>query len=300
MSKYDITLLTDARYVHPKPGDWYVENILLEDALLRAALEARGLSVYRTNWDDSDFDWRETRYALFRTTWDYFDRFPQFSKWLDATAALTQFINPLPLIRWNMDKHYLRDLAAQGILIPATQFIEPGESRSLTEIAQATGWDEYVLKPAISGAGRHTYRLSARNVQAHEDIFQKLIAQESMLLQAFQHNVVHKGELTLMMMNGQYTHAVLKKAKEGDFRVQDDFGGVAHDHTPTAAEIQFAEQVLRACPSMPLYARVDMIWDNEGRLCVSELEAIEPELWFRRCPSSVEPLADGLLQLVRG
>ncbi len=298
MPQYDITLLTDARYVDPKPGDWYVENIMLEDALLRAALEARGLHVHRTNWDDPRFDWRETRFAMFRTTWDYFDRFPEFSKWLDATALKTQFLNPLPLIRWNMDKHYLQDLAAKGILIPPTDFIAQGDTRTLAQIAQASTWDEYVLKPAVSGAGRHTYRLHAGNLDAHEAIFRELIAQEAMLLQEFQRNVPLKGELTLMMMDGKFTHAVLKKAKAGDFRVQDDFGGTVYDQTPNAEEIAFAEQVIQACPSLPIYARVDMIWDNEGRLCVSELEAIEPELWMRKFPPSAEILADGILRVV--
>jgi hypothetical protein len=299
MHRFDITLLTEIRYVQPKPGDWYVENIMLEDTLLRAALEKRGLRVHRTNWDDPEMDWTTTRFAMFRTTWDYFDRFPEFSTWLDTTAAKTQFINALPLIRWNMDKHYLLDLEAKGVRIPPTIFIETGDARSLADIARGSGWNAYVLKPAVSGAGRHTYRMRADQVHTHEEIFRELIDVESMLLQEFQENVPLKGELTLMMMNGQFTHAVLKKAKAGDFRVQDDFGGTVYDHEPNAEEIAFAMQVLQACPTLPLYARVDLIWDNAGRLCVSELEAIEPELWLRRHPASVEPLADGILKHIQ-
>jgi hypothetical protein len=75
MHLFDITLLTEIRYLQPKPDDWYVENIMLEDRLLRAALEKRGLRVHRTRWDDPAMDWSTTRFALFRTTWDYFDRF---------------------------------------------------------------------------------------------------------------------------------------------------------------------------------------------------------------------------------
>ena len=35
---------------------------------------------------------------------------------------------------------------------------------------------------------------------------------------------------------------------------------------------------------MPAYARVDVIWNNKSELVVSELELIEPELWFRLNP----------------
>lgn len=296
---YDITLLTDARYVHPKPGDWYVENILLEDQILRTALEARGLKVHRTHWDNPDFDWRQTRSAMFRTTWDYFDRFAEFTRWLADVSSKTQLINDLQLVRWNMDKAYLGDLARVGIPIPPTQFIAQGDLRSLREIAQAAAWDEFVLKPAVSGAARHTYRCTLQAVATHEEIFRQLISAEDMLVQEFLHNVPLLGELTLMVMDGHYTHAVHKKARAGDFRVQDDFGGTVADYVPTVDEIAFAERVIQACPTHPLYARVDMVWDNAGQLCVSELEAIEPELWFRKHPAAVAPLADGIARLLQ-
>ncbi len=297
MKTYDITLLTDARYVLPQPGNWYVENIHRDDAILRAALERRGLKVHRTHWDNPDFDWTRTRFALFRTTWDCFERFEEFSEWLKTTDSQTTFINPSHFIRWNWDKHYLADLAKKGINIPPTIFIETGDARSLQQIATASGWTEFVLKPAISSTARHTYRFDQAHLPEFEAIFQELIASEAMLLQEFQHNVPLQGEITLMMMAGQFTHAVRKRPKSGDFRVQDDFGGTVEDYLPSAEEIAFAENVLRACPEMPLYARVDAIWDNQGRISVSELEAFEPELWFRRFPEAAEVLADAIQKL---
>lgn len=294
MPKYDITLLTDQRYLVPVPGDSYVANILLEARILTEALEKQGFKVARTNWDNPNFDWTETRFAIFRTTWDYFDRFPEFSKWLDATEKLTQFINPVQLLRWNMDKHYLLELQAQGILIPPTEFIEVGDERSLSEIMAACGWDEFVLKPAVSGAGRHTYRVKAGEGAQHEAVFRELIAEEAMLLQAFMLNVPTKGEVAFMVIGGKFTHAVLKRAKEGDFRVQDDFGGTLHTYSASPQEIAFAEAAVKACPSLPYYARVDVIWNNEDQLCISELEMIEPELWFRRSPEAAMRLAEVL------
>ncbi|QOI95995.1 MAG: hypothetical protein HRU69_00230 [Flammeovirgaceae bacterium] len=291
----DITLLTDSRYVNPKEINWYIQNILDEDHLLRTALKKRGLRVNRTNWDNADFDWTSTKFAVFRTTWDYFDRFNEFSQWLALTATKTNFINPVELVRWNMDKHYLRDLNNQGITIPPTIFIEPGDARSLTEIVNASGWKDCILKPAVSGAARHTYRLNLKNSTEHEAIFRKLIADESMLLQQFQQPVIERGEVAYMLFNGRYSHAVLKKAKPGDFRVQDDFGGTIHDYEPVRSEIEFVEKVVANCNPKPVYARVDVIWNNQQELCVSELELIEPELWLRKNNLAADHFAEAIV-----
>lgn len=97
-----------------------------------------------------------------------------------------------------------------------------------------------------------------------------------------------------MVFDGQYSHAVLKKAKQGDFRVQDDFGGTVHPYEANAEEIAFVEKVMACVSPTPVYARVDVIWNNEGDLCVSELEMVEPELWLRNHPKAADRFADAL------
>jgi hypothetical protein len=291
----DITLLTDARYVNPKKVDWYIQNILDEDALVTAALQKRGLSVARTHWDNPVFDWSSTRYAVFRTTWDYFDRFAEFSNWLNQTEKLTRFINPVQQIRWNLDKHYLLDLQRQGIAIPPTYMVEAGDTRPLAEIIRNTSWKEWILKPAVSGAARHTYRFTHASVATLEDVFTGLIANEAMLLQEFQQPVLTHGEVAYMVFGGTFTHAILKRSKPGDFRVQDDFGGTIHDYQATSAEIAFAEHVVSTCNPVPVYARVDVIRNNQNELCVSELELIEPELWFRKHHAAADAFADAVV-----
>ncbi len=209
--------------------------------------------------------------------------FDEFDAWLNEVSKKTKLINPEKLIRWSLDKHYLQDLEKLDIPIPSTYFVEPGDKRSLNEVFELCSWSEAIVKPAISGAARHTYRLTKENVAEHESIFEQLIQNESMLLQEFQQNVLSRGEVSFIVFGGKYSHAVLKKAKPGDFRVQDDFGGSLHEYTPTPLEIEFAEKAAKACNPRPLYARVDAIWDNNNhQLCVSELELIEPELWFRK------------------
>lgn len=277
--------------------DWYAQQILTEDELLGSALKRRGLKVARKDWARKDFDWSSTRFAMFRTTWDYFHRFGEFTAWLDRVSGQTSLINSLDLVRWNMDKHYLYDLEMRGIHTTPTRFVEPGEDITLSELHTETGWMQMVLKPAVSGGGRHTYRLDPDNLEAHEPIFRQLIAKEAMLLQSFQHKILEEGEKTLMIMGGQYTHAVRKVARPGEFRVQDDFGGTVFPYVPSREEIAFAENVFACCDPGPVYGRVDLVTDNEGRLAVVELELIEPELWFRFHPPAAEVLADSLLTL---
>ncbi len=294
----DITLLTDRRYVNPPDPDWYVKNILEEDRLVREALEQRGLQVARTHWDNPHYNWKSTRFALFRTTWDYFHRYNEFTQWLKQVHRQTHLINPFELIAWNMDKHYLRDLHNRGIAIPPTVFIEAGLQQPLTTWVQQTGWQECILKPAVSGTARHTYRFRSVEASAYQPVYIKLIHRESMLLQEFQQAVLQRGEVALMVFNGRFSHAVLKRARPGDFRVQDDFGGTVHPYTPTADEVAFAEQVVGVCQPLPVYARVDVIWNNHGQPCVSELELIEPELWFRFHPPAAQQFAESIVKYI--
>lgn len=296
MKKYNVTILTDSRFINPIEIDDNIRTVLLEDNFAKEALERKGLKVARINWDSTTFDWTETRFAIFKTTWDYFDRFEEFSIWLKDTSRKTKFINPIETILWNIDKHYLLDLKSKGVNIPETIFIESGDSRTLSDLINESGWRDCILKPAVSGAARHTYKLSKDNFTEHEAIYKELISKESMMLQEFQYSVPVDGELTFVVFGGKFSHAILKKAKQGDFRVQDDFGGTVHDYQANNEEIKFAEEVVALCNPIPVYGRVDVILDNQKKLAVSELELIEPELWFRNKPASADMYAEAVIK----
>lgn len=295
-TEFDFTILTDHRWIDPISMDDYTSNVLTEDRLVQEAIEKQGFKVNRKSWDDEDFNWESTKNIIFRTTWDYFDRFNELSKWLLDVQYKTNLINPRELILWNIDKHYLGDLELKGIPIPPTQYIEKGDKRTLEEIATSTTWKKFILKPVISGAARHTYLFDIHEIDRIEPIFKELIGNESMMLQEFQKNILEKGEIALILFGGKYSHCVLKKAKQGDFRVQDDFGGTLHDYTPSEEEIALAEECVYACPTLPLYARVDIMWDNQNNPIIGELELIEPELWFRRDEEAATRFADVIQQ----
>ena len=289
----DIALLTEHRHTASTaaPGDWYLANILEDDRLLSEALGEHGLTTRRVDWASPDVDWSQFRCAVFRTIWDYFERFDEFTAWLGRVESATLLCNTASIVRWNMDKHYLADLEGQGIPIVACRFIERGSEERLADLIEASGWKEAIIKPAVSGAARHTYRVNRESAAGLEPVMRQLLKSEALILQPFVEEIMREGEDTLMVLNGRYTHAVRKTAKPGDFRVQVDHGGAVRDLTPTKEQIELAERTMAACRPLPAYGRVDMVRDNDGRLAIMELELIEPELWLRHHPPAAKEMA---------
>lgn len=291
MQPVDVAILTEGRYEDPTEIGWYEANILEEERLLGEALGRQGLSSRRLDWARGDVDWGRVGAAVFRTTWDYFLRPAEFSAWLDRVARETRLINREELVRWNLDKRYLADLEQRGVLVVPGRVVERGDRRPLAEHLAAEGWEEAVVKPVVSGAGRETHRIEPGRATDLEPLFRRLVAAEAMLLQPFQRAVVEQGELSLVVIGGAVTHAVRKVARPGEFRVQDDHGGTVEPHAPSPAEVAFAEAAVAACSPRPLYARVDLIEDDAGEPALMELELIEPELFFRFHPPAADALA---------
>ena len=290
----DITLLTCRAYYKPDNITPYIQNILLEQELLKSAFEAQGLKVDITYWDNPTYEWQETKSVLFRTIWDYFERFDEFWEWLEQVKTKTRLINSYELIKWNIDKHYLKDMSSWGIETVPTYFADKGCNMKLHEIAKRNQWKDLVIKPAISASAFKTYKILANEIQANEKLFNSLVQERNMLVQPYFETITQLGEASLMVLDGKFTHAILKKAQPGDFRVQDDFGGTVHNYIPTKAEINFAEEVFKTCKTKPVYGRVDIVWDNDKNFYLSELEILEPELWIRNYPKCAERIAEAV------
>ena len=294
----DIVILTDSRYINPKKRDWYIEQVLTEDKILEDKFKDQGLKVLKKDWADTNFDWKSTKSVIFRTTWDYFEKFDLFSNWIKSTRSKTKFINSYNTIIWNIDKHYLKDLSDLGINIPKTIFINKNQKTTLESLFKKTKFKEAIIKPTISGAARETYRINNKNHHQFEHIFSNLVSNEDMIFQEFLNNIIDNGEISLIIIGGKYTHAVKKIAKKGDFRVQDDHGGKVIEYQPSLEEIKFAEKCIEICPYKCIYARVDIIYDNNNEISISELELIEPELWFRNNQESAIKLATEVKKLL--
>ena len=288
----DVALLTDRRYTAATAAadDWYLGNILADDRLLQDALARRGLSSARVDWADPAIDWSTFRCGVFRTTWDYYERFAEFRRWLDRVSSLTRLINPLATVIWNADKHYLADLEAAGVPIVPTVFLEQGSALDLVARLAALGWSEAVIKPCVSGGARHTYRFTCETAANVEPVVRQVLAEESFLLQPFEPYVLASGEDSLMVLDGVYSHAIRKLPKPGDFRVQDDHGGTVRPRQPDDEQIALAVRAAAAAGD-PAYARVDLVRGRAGGWAVMELELIEPELWLRCHPPAAELFA---------
>lgn len=292
MKEFDVVLLTDSRYVNPKKIDPYIQNVLKEDRLVMDGLEKLNLRTIKKDWNDTNFNWSSTKSAIFRSTWDYFDQFSNFRNWLELVKEQCYLINPYEQINWNLDKHYLLDLQKLDLPIVESVFVSKKTQLNLETISKSKNWKDIVIKPTISGAARHTYHLKNDEIKKFQDKWLSLTNNEDFMVQEFQKNILSSGEIAVMIFGGEYSHSVLKKAKKGDFRVQDDFGGSVEKINPSLEIIELAEKTVKSLKTMPLYARVDIIFDNGSNPVISELELIEPELWFRFKEESAYKLAE--------
>ncbi len=286
----EIVLLTDERLIAAPPGNAYNAQVHHEERFLAGAFERLGFTVARVAWSDPAFDWTRPRAALFRSTWDYFERPAECAAWLDRVAPITRLFNEPALVRWNFDKRYLLELATRGVAIVPTERIERGAALELARRVAAGPREGLVVKPAVSGAARETWRVDAANLAQRAPHLDALLRQEALLVQPFEPAIATRGEFSFIVIAGRCRHAVRKVPKRGDFRVQDDHGGTVQPHEPSHAEVTFAEHAAAAAPYPPLYARVDAVESAAG-LRLMELEVIEPELFFRFRPQTAEELA---------
>lgn len=264
-----------------------------------------GVRTSIVNWDDADVDWRQFDLAVLRSTWDYSQRLDEFLSWAERAASLTRLVNPLPVVRWNTDKHYLRDLAAAGIATVPSVFIEPGEDASacIDAFLRDHAGAEFVVKPAIGAGSRDAQRYGRdEREQALSHARRLLGERRSVLLQPYLDRVDEHGETALVFIAGRFSHAIRKgpllRRGEGPTRAL-----FAEEHisarTPTDDDVRLAERTLDAIPfARPLlYARVDLIHDADGSPRVLELELTEPSLFFAHADGSAARFADAVRAL---
>jgi glutathione synthase/RimK-type ligase-like ATP-grasp enzyme len=268
-----------------------------DDGPLLAALAARGVATEPVIWS-ADVPWSGFDGVLLRSVWDYYERPREFAAWLDRLEReQIPCWNPPALVRWNLDKNYLRDLASKGVAIVPTLWIARASRPSSDEVVSrilATGWDEVVLKPTISAGAWRTRRVRREDLPSHTAHVREVLAESDLMVQPFLPEIVDEGEYSFLFFDGRFSHAVLKRACADDFRVQWTHGGTQVPVTPSPSLVAQARAVLDAAPSPGLYARVDGIV-SAGRLVLMELEQIEPYLYFAEGPGSLDRFADALV-----
>jgi glutathione synthase/RimK-type ligase-like ATP-grasp enzyme len=259
--------------------------ITADDQLLADALEARGVRVTPIPWTQLDpTALLDAPPILLRSTWDYHRIPTMFRSWLYALEDSGRPVfNPPSVARGNVDKIYLKELETAGIAIPRTRWVDGIDAASIERVLLEESWTRAVLKPRIAATAYGTF-LVERGTSLSDD--ELLPARSSgAMLQEVIPEVVERGETSLVFLGGVFSHAVVKRAKPGDFRVQKDFGGQVEVTTPSGTTLAFAVDVMSHVPSSCIYARVDVVEASRGPILM-ELELIEPELYFLIVPEA--------------
>jgi glutathione synthase/RimK-type ligase-like ATP-grasp enzyme len=267
-----------------------------DDQILADALTARGVTVTPIPWTEIDpYAVVDSPPILLRSTWDYHRMPTMFVAWLQSLqdAGRTTWNAP-EIARNNVDKIYLKELEAAGIAIPRTRWVDGIDNDAIDRVMAEEQWSRVVLKPRIAATAYGTFLVERGTALSADDLAPA--RNSGALLQEVVPEVIDGGETSLVYFDGVFSHAVLKRAKDGDFRVQKDFGGRVQRVTP-AAEIQaFADRVAAQIPGC-LYARVDVVAAARGPLLM-ELELIEPELYFLYAPETATHMAQLLLDRI--
>ncbi|MFE2109027.1 RimK family alpha-L-glutamate ligase [Kitasatospora sp. NPDC059463] len=270
-------------------------------APLVTALAGCGLAAEPVVWGGGRAAWERFDLAVVRSTWDYVARLDEFLGWADATARVTRLWNPAPLIRWNSDKHYLRELARHGVPVTPTRFLEPG---SAFDPAELDGPHGVVVKPTVSAAALDTARYEAgRSGEAARHARALLERGRGVMVQPYLPRIT-EGERALVLIGGAFSHAVRKGPVLTEPGLVDDDRFPHPDvapHRPTGAEIRTALAALAAVPGPrpPLFARVDLVLDDRGEPLVLELELVEPNLFLDTDPRSPARFAEAVAALAR-
>lgn len=271
-----------------------------DDRLAVTELRRHAIEVESAVWDSPLVDWTVYDALVLRSTWDYHLRAPEFERWLALIEHLgVPLWNPAPLVRWNMDKRYLHDLAARGFPTVETLVLEKGSTATLGHVMELAGWRDVVYKPAISASGYRTARATIDQLPQSSQEFSALLAERDVLVQPFVPEIVTDGEWSMLFFHGQFSHAVKKRATSEEFRVQTEHGGVTTNEVPRAALIAQAEQVVAQLPAPWLFARVDAC-EVAGRLVLMEVELVEPSLFLAHDPSAPRRFAAAIRQLAWG
>ncbi|MEU4423269.1 hypothetical protein AB0F81_21800 [Actinoplanes sp. NPDC024001] len=255
-----------------------------DEELALPALRRAGVEVDVVVWDDPAVRWARYDRVVLRSTWDYPQRLEQFLAWLDSVAQVTELCNPMPMLRWNLDKHYLADLAGAGVPVTETTFVEPGQEPVFPD-------GEFVVKPAVGAGSRDAASYGpGEHDLARAHVARLHDARASVLVQPLLKSVAAEGEWPLVFFGGRYSHAAGKRVALPRAGVIDDLFA-EETNTPYVADAEQiatanrAVEVVTARFGVPLYARVDLVRDDHGRPCVLEVELVEPSLFLPQAPS---------------
>ena len=269
-----------------------MDELFEEDNLLIRGFEAQGLRATPVVWSDPAIDWNQFDIALIRSTWDYLDASEHFLNVLSKIESSScKLFNPLSVVRWNMEKHYLFELEKQGVQIITTFMASHVELGTLHKLFVENQWEPVILKPSVGLAASNTYRISLDELENTLKELRTIHPSSEYLIQPFIETITTEGEWSFIYFNRQLSHVLLKKPAPNDYRVQGIYGGTIQTAEPRSHDLLQAEAVLNRLPVDILYARLDFVRVS-GQLSVMEVELIEPIFSFNLVPESIGRLVN--------
>ena len=255
-------------------------------AAFRPELRQRDIVITEVCWDDANVDWSAFDAVIIGTTWDYWDRHDLFLETLDSIEKSTKLFNSSAMVRWNSNKQYLKELAESGTNLIPTQWIDEPSASNIEAAFELLDSDDIVVKRQVGAGADGQHRLT------RGEAIPELTS--PMMVQPFFPSIQTEGELSMIYIDGEYSHALIKRAVNGDYRIQSMYGGTEEATTPNDDDLTQARHVLNSLDEMPLYARVDMLRADSGSLYLMELELIEPYLYPIQGPDLGRLMAEAI------
>jgi glutathione synthase/RimK-type ligase-like ATP-grasp enzyme len=271
------------------------------DAPFVAALQDRGARLHAPRWYDETVDWSSFDVAVVRTAWDYPGRRDEFVAWAERASAATSLWNPAEVLRWNTHKSYLIELEERGAPVVPTAWLARGDRVDLAALLTSRGWSRAVVKPAVAAGSDGLLRVEPSDGEGHaaaQRHLDRLLGAGDVMVQPYLPSIERDGEVSVVLVDGAVTHVVRKTPAAGEFRIQEQFGGryerleLDGDGAEPAA---LSRWILEASGHSFLYARVDLLRDENGAWQLAELEVTEPDLYLALAPDVGTVLADATL-----
>ncbi|MHC4976715.1 MAG: ATP-grasp domain-containing protein [Planctomycetota bacterium] len=269
-----------------------------EQLLLDAARDA-GFDAHPIHWDDPSHDPGEFDAVILRATWNYYIDPDAFVQWLRRTHDASVLLNPMHILQWNLHKSYLTQLKRVGIPIVPTSFCKRQQSHDLEQLTREQRWGGFVVKPAVSAASFRTMRFDSSHTVEAQAFLDELLDDRDAMIQRYMPSVETHGERNIIVIDNKISHTIRKNP-----RFTGDDEHVSDAIEPSPEEREFAERVLEAMPESIrredlLYARVDVMHDDDGELVLSELELLEPSLFLLQEPCAIGTLLGGIARRLR-
>lgn len=264
------------------------------DELLNEPLLALNWKTHTISWEDKQVDWNDYDAVIIRSPWNYQDYPQAFLSTLEAIENSTAHLeNSIDIVKWNIDKIYLKSLESQGVNIVDTLWESDLTEQKVADFFGQLTTQQFVIKPRISAGADNTFWLTQQNYTDYLPELINIFSHSSFMVQPFMESVINEGEFSLFYFNGTLSHTILKTPKNNDFRVQEEHGGLLTTVSPEPELVEQAEKALHAIETlhnMPLYARLDFVRNNHS-FSLMEAELIEPSLYFNMDDKSASRFA---------